>query len=67
MKLCPALYPAALITDMQKMFSCSILIKAFLLTCNQSPMKPFYIGLITVKTPRTSHLAGVAEPFNPIH
>ena len=49
------------------MFSYSILIEAFLLTGNQSPMKPFYIGLITVKTHRTSNLASVSEPFNPIH
>lgn len=46
------------------MFNHSILIEAFLLTCNQSPMKPFYIGLITHKT---SNLASVAEPFNPTH
>ena len=49
------------------MCSYSILIEAFLLTGNQSPMKPFYIGLITVKTHRTSNLASVAEPFKPIH
>jgi hypothetical protein len=49
------------------MLSSSTLMKAILLTCNQSPMKPFYTGLITVKSHGTSNLASVAEPFNLAH